>query len=151
MPALVLGWSTEINLGSSIDSRQNYGTLSLASLSCPRYFFKIMSIAAPEIVEAKSEVFAELAAIEAEVDRLVERYAQVAPIVREELAARRKVLKSRATSPEVKQELQMVEDHIAKLDKELQSQLVTVEVFWSAVRFGGLGLLIGWGLKAWLG
>jgi predicted ribosome quality control (RQC) complex YloA/Tae2 family protein len=111
-----------------------------------------MSIAAAEIIEtAESEVFAELTAIEAEVDRLVERYAQVAPIVREELAARRKVLKSRATSPEVKQELQMVEDHIAKLDKELQSQLVTVEVFWSAVRFGGLGLLVGWGLKAWLG
>jgi predicted ribosome quality control (RQC) complex YloA/Tae2 family protein len=111
-----------------------------------------MSIAAPEIVEsAESEIFAELTAIEVQVEQLVERYAQVAPIVREELAARRKVLKSRATSPEIKQELQVVEDHIAKLDKELQSQLVTVEVFWSAVRFGGLGLLIGWGLKAWLG
>jgi D-ribose pyranose/furanose isomerase RbsD len=108
------------------------------------------------IVEApESEVFAELKSIELEVDRLVERYAQVAPIVREELASRRKVLKSRASSPEVKQELQLVEDHITKLDKELQSQLVTMEVFrgeafWSAVRFGGLGLLVGWGLKAWI-
>jgi predicted ribosome quality control (RQC) complex YloA/Tae2 family protein len=111
-----------------------------------------MFIAAPEIVgTAESKVFAELVAIEAEVDRLVERYAQVAPVVREELATRRKVLKSRAASPEVKQELKVVEDHITKLDKELQSQLVTVEVFWSAVRFGGLGLLVGWGLKAWIG
>jgi predicted ribosome quality control (RQC) complex YloA/Tae2 family protein len=111
-----------------------------------------MSIAPTEIVEtAESEVFVELAAIETEVDRLVERYAQIAPLVRAELASRRKVLKSRAASTEVKQELQVVENHIAKLDQELQSQLVTVEVFWSAVRFGGLGLLIGWGLKSWMG
>jgi predicted ribosome quality control (RQC) complex YloA/Tae2 family protein len=93
----------------------------------------------------------ELTALETEIDRLVERYAEVAPIAREELASRRKVLKSRASSPESKQELQEVEAHLAKLDQALQNQLVTVEVFWSAVRFGGLGLLGGWVLKAWIG
>jgi predicted site-specific integrase-resolvase len=100
---------------------------------------------------SETEVFTkltELTALEAEIDRLVESYAQVAPIAREELANRRKVLKSRVSSAENKQE---IDAQLASLDKALQSQLVTVEVFWSAVRFGGLGLLIGWGLKAWIG
>jgi hypothetical protein len=103
---------------------------------------------------SETEVFTkltELTALEAEIDRLVESYAQVAPIAREELANRRKVLKSRVSSVENKQEIQEIDAQLASLDKALQSQLVTVEVFWSAVRFGGLGLLIGWGLKAWIG
>jgi predicted ribosome quality control (RQC) complex YloA/Tae2 family protein len=108
----------------------------------------------PTAATTETPVFTELAeltALETEIDRLVERYAQVAPLAQEELAARRKVLKSRGSSPESKQELQEVETHLAKLDKALQSELVTVEAFWSAVRFGGLGLLIGWALKAWIG
>jgi predicted RNase H-like nuclease (RuvC/YqgF family) len=101
-----------------------------------------------------SDVFlTSLTEIESEIDRLRERYQQISTddLAREELRLRRKVVKSRGRSTEAKQELQEITARLDQLDTALESQLMTMEPFWTAVRYGGLGLLIGWGIKTWLG
>ncbi|MDJ1178961.1 DUF2203 domain-containing protein [Roseofilum sp. BLCC_M91] len=51
-------------------------------------------------------------------------------------------------------ELQQVKQQLAVLEVELESRLLSwltvKEPFWQAVRFGGLGFAIGWGLHWWL-
>jgi uncharacterized alpha-E superfamily protein len=91
--------------------------------------------------------------LETEIGQLRERYQQISTddLAREELRTRRKVVKSRGRSSETKQELQEISARLAQLDTALESQLLTMEPFWTAVRYGGVGLLIGWGLKTWLG
>jgi hypothetical protein len=83
-----------------------------------------------------------------------------------DLQARQQVVQARGQSWAVQQELQ----EIAALEQVLESQLLTTleqvledhqmlsswktlvhDVFWNIVRFGGLGVLIGWSLKSWLG
>jgi protein subunit release factor A len=93
-----------------------------------------------------------IAELETEFAALRERYHQVgsADSTRAELKERQKLLKGRPKSPETKQELQEISEKLGQLETILESQLLTMEPFWSAVRFGGLGILIGWGLKTWL-
>lgn len=51
-------------------------------------------------------------------------------------------------------ELKQVKNQLATLEVELESRLLSwltvKEPFWQAVRFGGLGFAIGWGLHWWL-
>jgi hypothetical protein len=53
------------------------------------------------------------------------------------------------------QDLKSLQTELDNLDVALESQLISWdsfrEVFWQAVRFGGLGVAIGWGLKSWMG
>ncbi|MGC1309385.1 MAG: hypothetical protein WA885_19360 [Phormidesmis sp.] len=53
------------------------------------------------------------------------------------------------------EELAQMQDRIEALKVTLESQLVSwremSEPFWQIVRFGGLGLVIGWFLRGWLG
>jgi predicted RecB family endonuclease len=103
---------------------------------------------------AKPDVFlTSLDELQTEIVRLRERYQQVSvdDLAREELRARRKIVKSRGRSSETKQELQEITARLDQLDTALESQLMTMEPFWTAVRYGGLGILIGWGIKTWLG
>jgi DNA repair exonuclease SbcCD ATPase subunit len=57
--------------------------------------------------------------------------------------------------PELHAELTQLQAQLTDLEITLDSHLFTwdgfSDVFWMAVRFGGLGILIGWGLKAWAG
>ncbi|MBP0028403.1 hypothetical protein [Roseofilum sp. Guam] len=51
-------------------------------------------------------------------------------------------------------ELKHIKEQLATLEVELESRLLSwltvKEPFWQAVRFGGLGFAIGWGLHWWL-
>ncbi len=90
--------------------------------------------------------------LETEIAALRDRYQQVgtADLARAELKERQKIVKARGKSPETKQELQEIAAKLGDLENILESQLMTMEPFWTAVRFGGLGILIGWALKTWL-
>lgn len=60
-----------------------------------------------------------------------------------------------APSPEIEQDIKQIQQHLEELEFALESQLLSwddfKEPFWQAVRFGGLGLVIGWFLKALAG
>jgi hypothetical protein len=64
-------------------------------------------------------------------------------------------LKHKGSShPEVKQELELIRSRLTELDITLESRLINEwrlmwEPFWQAVRFGGLGIIIGWVLASW--
>ena len=70
--------------------------------------------------------------------------------------------------PELEQELQQVKAQLEELSLQLESELLTDkqlqtvfwdglrqglmgDVFWQIVRFGGLGIVVGWLLKGWQG
>jgi hypothetical protein len=54
------------------------------------------------------------------------------------------------SSSSLKSELQQIQEQLDELEVSLESRLFSLstlkEPFWQAVRFGGLGILIGWGL-----
>ncbi len=54
--------------------------------------------------------------------------------------------------PELQAELKEIKAQLETIEVSLESQLFTVNVFkepfWQAVRFGGLGIVIGWILKS---
>jgi hypothetical protein len=83
---------------------------------------------------------------------LKDRYAQVQ---RDEqqlgtLQERKTNLQSQRKSPKLKAELREIEQQLEELELNLESRLFSwsglKEVFWQAVRFGGLGIAIGWSL-----
>jgi hypothetical protein len=56
----------------------------------------------------------------------------------------------RSPSPELKAELQRIQNQLDDLEVNLETRLFAwdslKEPFWQIIRFGGLGVLIGWGL-----
>ncbi|WP_066426285.1 hypothetical protein [Anabaena sp. 4-3] len=58
-------------------------------------------------------------------------------------------------TPEIKAELKHIQQQIEVLELNLESQLFSwrslKKPFWQAVRFGGLGVIIGWILKSCAG
>ena len=50
----------------------------------------------------------------------------------------------------IKTELKDIEKQISELEINLESVLLP-DIFWQAVRFGGLGIVIGWLLKSFAG
>lgn len=70
--------------------------------------------------------------------------------------------------PELERELEQIKLELHELSLQLESELLTDrqlqkmfwdglrqglmgDVFWQIIRFGGLGLIVGWGLKSWIG
>ncbi len=70
--------------------------------------------------------------------------------------------------PELERELERIRGELEELSLQLESELLTDrqlqqifwdglrrglmgDLFWQIIRFGGLGLVVGWGLKSWLG
>lgn len=103
----------------------------------------------PSTDESWVELAAAIAAAETQLSELKSRFAQVERD-RDRLAERR------AYSEELKQEkptawkteLRHVEEEINTLEVNLESQLINWqsfrEPFWQIVRFGGLGIVLGW-------
>jgi chorismate mutase len=95
----------------------------------------------------------EIAELEREIADLKHRHLEIELAERERVVLHRQQneLKQRGTrSPEVKQELHQIRSRLAELDLLLESKLLNLwEPFWQAVRFGGLGIIIGWLLCAW--
>lgn len=56
---------------------------------------------------------------------------------------------------QLKVELQQIKEQLEAIEVNLESQLFSwgslKEPFWQAVRFGGLGIIVGWILKSWAG
>jgi hypothetical protein len=71
------------------------------------------------------------------------------------LVRQRNELKQKgAKQPEIQQELTLIRSRLAELDIMLESRLLNEwrlmwEPFWQAVRFGGLGIAIGWFMASW--
>ena len=61
----------------------------------------------------------------------------------------------RDRTPALKAELKEIQQQLDEIEVALESQLFSwgglKEIFWQAVRFGGLGVLIGWMLRSWAG
>ena len=95
----------------------------------------------------------EIAELETAISTLKHRQADVELADRERvvLERQRNELKSRGVKyPEAKQELQMIRSRLEELDLILESRLLNMwEPFWQAVRFGGLGIAIGWFISTW--
>jgi predicted RNase H-like nuclease (RuvC/YqgF family) len=99
----------------------------------------------------------EIVELERSISKLKDRQAEV------ELAERERVVLERQSNelkhkgsknPEVKQELAQIRSRIEQLDLTLESRLLNEwklmwEPFWQAVRFGGLGIAIGWFISTW--
>jgi uncharacterized protein (DUF3084 family) len=62
---------------------------------------------------------------------------------------------NRKQTPEIKAELTRLQKQLETLEINLESHLFSWTTlkrpFWQAVRFGGLGVIIGWLLKSWVG
>ncbi|MGL5083401.1 MAG: DUF2203 domain-containing protein [Microcoleaceae cyanobacterium] len=89
---------------------------------------------------------------------LKERYAQVQQDHQRqaELKSRIEVINpelQRSRSQALREELRQLEAELETLELNLESHLFTwsslKEPFWQAVRFGGLGVVIGWLLRLW--
>ena len=112
---------------------------------------------AAETTAAEPEFDAELRQVEAAVQALRDRYGQVslAQAEQQELRVRQsrmqQALKQHRTAA-LQQELKQVKARLNELELTLESQLFSWgqlrEPFWMAVRFGGLGVLLGWFLRS---
>lgn len=97
----------------------------------------------------------EYAAVERSLHDLKERYTQVQQDkqTQAQLQDRKEQLKQqmqRAPTAELKAELKQLQTHLDALEVNLESQLFSWgslrEPFWQIVRFGGLGIVIGWSI-----
>ncbi|MEL6223108.1 MAG: hypothetical protein AAFR31_10765 [Cyanobacteria bacterium J06627_8] len=92
-----------------------------------------------------------LADAQTTLDQIKERYVQVAEATeqRSELRAQynrtQHALRQHRTK-ELQQELKKLKTKLNELEVIFESQLV--DPFWMAIRFGGIGLIIGWILRA---
>jgi len=110
-----------------------------------------------EIDGIGDELEAALAQTERQLQELRDRYSQVTAAQGEQQALRAQQgrvqheLKQHRTAA-LKQELAQVKGRMDELELVLESQLFSwgslSEPFWQAVRFGGLGLVVGWFLRA---
>ncbi|MBE9079368.1 hypothetical protein IQ241_19050 [Romeria aff. gracilis LEGE 07310] len=48
-------------------------------------------------------------------------------------------------------DLQQMQQRLSDLETALESQLLTWRDFWQVLRFLGLGLIIGWFMRGWVG
>lgn len=90
-----------------------------------------------------------IAAVEASLDQLKTRYYQV---LQDQQRRSQLLEQARHTAPGLKEELERIQQEIDLIDTNLESRLFRwrslLHPFWMAVRFGGIGILIGWWLKA---
>jgi hypothetical protein len=95
----------------------------------------------------------ELAEVERSLHNLKERYVQVQQDqqTQAQLQERKAQINhqpQRIPSPEIKRELESIQNRLAELEVNLESRLFSwgslKEPFWQIVRFGGLGIVLGW-------
>ncbi|BAY91532.1 MULTISPECIES: hypothetical protein [unclassified Tolypothrix] len=100
----------------------------------------------------------ELQEVERSLFSLKERYNQVQSD-REQKAQwqqrRQELQQNKNPAPEIKAELRQIKQQLEALELNLESQLFSwrsfKKPFWQAVRFGGMGVIIGWILKSCAG
>lgn len=102
-----------------------------------------------------------LAEVEENLQLLRERYEQIQRdrLRQAELQHRRerikKSLRQDSNRQTLKAELKQIQEQLETIELNLESRLFSwgslKEPFWQAVRFGGLGIIIGWILKSYAG
>ncbi|BAY63834.1 hypothetical protein NIES22_39240 [Calothrix brevissima NIES-22] len=107
--------------------------------------------------DSDSEFAQELQEVERSLVSLKERYNQVQSDKehKAQLQQRRQDLQqSKNPTSEIKAELRQIKQQLEVLEINLESQLFSWRTFkkpfWQAVRFGGMGVIIGWILKSWV-
>ena len=104
-------------------------------------------------VDETLEFDREITELAAAISALKQRQVEIELAEREQvvLERQRNELKHKGSkSPEVKQELEQIRSRLEELDLILESRLLNMwEPFWQAVRFGGLGIAIGWFISTW--
>ena len=104
-------------------------------------------------VDETMEFDREIAELEAAISTLKQRQVEIELAEREQvvLERQRNELKYKGSKhTEVKQELEQIRSRLEELDLILESRLLNMwEPFWQAVRFGGLGIAIGWFISTW--
>lgn len=108
----------------------------------------------------ESEFIQALEAVERSLAAVKERYTQI-QVDRQrqaELGNRREDVRHSLRQnplPQLKKELREIEQELETIELNLESSLFSwgslKQPFWQAVRFGGLGILIGWILKSYAG
>jgi len=114
----------------------------------------------PETPGDESEFAQALETVERSLAAVKERYTQI-QVDRQRQAElgnlREDVRKSVRQNPtaQLKQELRQIEQELEAIELNLESSLFSwgsiKQPFWQAVRFGGLGILLGWVLKSYAG
>ncbi|PZV13796.1 MAG: hypothetical protein DCF22_10130 [Leptolyngbya sp.] len=92
----------------------------------------------------------ELAEVERSLQELKDRHSQVqqaetaqAPLKLRQAQIKRQL--QHAPSPELKAELEQIQNSLDDLEVKLESRLFSWEKpFWQIVRFGGVGVVLGW-------
>ena len=104
-----------------------------------------------------AEVEAGFAKVQKRLSDLKDRYSQVRRDIRMqgELRAEQAELEQQPASEAIRAELKDIEQQLAQIEVAIESELFSWdsfrEIFWQIVRFVGLGIVIGWGLKSWAG
>ncbi|MBD2364152.1 hypothetical protein H6G36_23700 [Anabaena minutissima FACHB-250] len=100
----------------------------------------------------------ELEEVERSLILLKERYAQVDSDRTQQAQwqqRRDELQENKHKTPEIKAELRHIKQQLEVLELNLESQLFSwrslKKPFWQAVRFGGMGVIIGWILKSCAG
>lgn len=99
----------------------------------------------------------EIAELEAEILTIKQRQTETQLATQEQivLTRQRNELKQKGSNQaSTKQELALIRSRLEQLDLTLESRLLNEwklmwEPFWQAVRFGGIGIMIGWLLANW--
>lgn len=103
--------------------------------------------------------------VERSLINLKQRYKEIQQAQKQKLELTERL---EASSPELKGEVANIQEELQQLQVTLESNLLTDgdvkslfwegvrqgllgDVFWQIVRFGGLGVLVGWLLKTWAG
>ncbi len=105
------------------------------------------------IAPNSDEIGTALLELERTLGEFRDRYDQVQAdeALRDQLQAKHQDLKT--SRSELKAELQRLAAELDDVEMRLESQLVSWlglrEYFWQIVRFGGMGVVVGWGLTTW--
>ncbi len=99
-----------------------------------------------ELEQALQDFKSRYAQVQADRDRQQDLRQQLSIAEREYQQKRSKALRA-----EVKQLRQQLEEVEIALESQLFSWSGLREIFWQIVRFGGVGLILGWVLRSWIG
>ncbi|BAZ66620.1 MAG: hypothetical protein KME28_22205 [Pelatocladus maniniholoensis HA4357-MV3] len=112
----------------------------------------------PQEDNQKLDFEQELLEVERSLVGLKERHQQVLRDRRQQKQLQYKLYKlsqDKKPTPEIEAELRQIQQQLEVLEVCLESQLFSWrsfrEPFWQAIRFGGLGVIIGWILKSCAG
>ncbi|MEO3706179.1 hypothetical protein [Trichormus azollae] len=99
----------------------------------------------------------ELEELETDLRLLKERYAQVQQDQQKKAQWQQELKnpqQNKNQTPEIKEELKRIQKQLQLLELNLESELFSwnslKRPFWQVVRFGGLGVIIGWLLRSWI-